>query len=62
VLDVLAQVQASVQREVLAAITLNAVFFDMVLNPVQVRLAKEWSSVFLRTLLNCRCGGTLLCF
>jgi hypothetical protein len=37
VLDVLAQVQASVQREVLAAITLNAVFFDVVLNPVQVR-------------------------
>jgi hypothetical protein len=37
VLDVLAQVHATVQREVLAAITLNATFADLVLTPVQVR-------------------------
>jgi hypothetical protein len=36
VLDVLAQVQATVQREVLAAITLNSTFADMVLDPIQV--------------------------
>jgi hypothetical protein len=37
VLDVLAQVQASVQREMLAAITLNGTFVDLVLDPIQVR-------------------------
>lgn len=51
VLDVLGQVQATVQREVLAAITLNSTFADMVLDPVQVRALK---------LVGCGCAVQVL--